>query len=103
MALVPAALIAAAGMALAIPAAYALSVFTPVGLARRAEISPGLSFDAPVLLGGALLLTRPADRAGRPDRPACGLDAGLTPRRGAGAAALPSRAGWPAAGSRPPP
>ena len=57
VALAPGALIAAAGMALAIPAAYVLSVFTPVSLARRAEISPGLSFDAPVLLGGALLLT----------------------------------------------
>ena len=57
VALAPGALIAAAGMALAIPAAYVLSLFTPVGLARRAEISPGLSFDAPVLLGGALLLT----------------------------------------------
>ncbi len=56
VALAPGALIAAAGMALAIPAAYALSVFTPVGLARRAEISPGLSFDAPILLGGAVLL-----------------------------------------------
>ena len=57
VALAPGALVAAAGMALAIPAAYAMSVFTPVGLARRAEISPGLSFDAPVLLGGAVLLT----------------------------------------------
>jgi hypothetical protein len=57
VALAPGALIAAAGMVLAIPAAYALSVFTPVGLAREAEISPGFSFDAPVLLGGAVLLT----------------------------------------------
>ena len=57
VALAPGAVVAAAGMALAIPAAYALSVFTPIGLARRAEISPGLSFDAPVLLGGAVLLT----------------------------------------------
>ena len=57
VALAPGALVAAAGMALAVPAAYALSVFTPIGLARRAEISPGLSFDAPVLLGGAVLLT----------------------------------------------
>ena len=57
VALAPGALVAAAGMALAIPAAYALSVFTPVGLARRAEISPGFSFDAPALLGGAVLLT----------------------------------------------
>ncbi len=57
VALAPGALVAAAGMALAIPAAYVLSVFTPVGLARRAEISPGFSFDAPALLGGAVLLT----------------------------------------------
>src|ERR1700733_1108188 len=56
VALAPGALVAAAGMVLAIPAAYALSVFTPVGLARRAEISPGFSFDAPALLGGAALL-----------------------------------------------
>ncbi|HEX3388463.1 MAG TPA: FtsX-like permease family protein, partial [Streptosporangiaceae bacterium] len=57
VALAPGALVAATGMALAIPAAYGLSVFTPVGLARRAEISPGLSFDAPILLGGAALVT----------------------------------------------
>jgi hypothetical protein len=70
VALAPGALIAAAGMTLAVPAAYALSVFTPVGLARRAEISPGLSFDAPILLGGAvalalLLIGRGALAAGR--------------------------------------
>jgi len=57
VALAPGALVAAAGMVLAIPAAYALSVFTPVGLARQAEISPGFSFDARTLLGGAILLT----------------------------------------------
>ncbi len=57
VALAPGALVAAAGMVLAIPAAYALSVFTPVGLARRAEISPGFSFDTSILLGGAVLLT----------------------------------------------
>ncbi len=57
VALAPGALVAAAGMALAVPAAYAMSVFTPIALARRAEISPGFSFDAPVLLGGAVLLT----------------------------------------------
>jgi len=57
VALAPGALVAGAGMLVAIPAAYALSVFTPVGLARRAEISPGFSFDAPILLGGAVLLT----------------------------------------------
>ena len=55
-ALAPGALVAAAGMALAIPGAYLLSVFMPIGLARRAEISPGLAFDAAALLGGAAVL-----------------------------------------------
>ena len=43
-------------MTLAVPVAYALSVFMPIGLARRAEVSPGLSFDAAAVLGGAALL-----------------------------------------------
>jgi len=55
-ALAPGALAAAAGMAIAVPAAYGLSVFTPIGLARRAEVSPGLSFDAVTVLGGAAIL-----------------------------------------------
>src|ERR1700722_18333002 len=55
-ALAPGVLVAVAGMTLAVPAAYGLSVFTPIGLARRAEISPGLLFDAAALLGGAALL-----------------------------------------------
>ena len=55
-ALAPGALVAVAGSALAVPAAYLLSVFTPIGLARRAEISPGFAFDAPVVLGGAAVL-----------------------------------------------
>jgi hypothetical protein len=56
VALAPGALAAAAGMALAIPAAYGLPVVTPIGLARRAEISPGFSFNAAILLGGATAL-----------------------------------------------
>jgi hypothetical protein len=56
VAVAPGALVAAGGMALAVPLAYGLSVFTPIGLARRAEISPGLSFDATILLGGAAIL-----------------------------------------------
>jgi hypothetical protein len=56
VALVPGALVAVAGMALAIPAAYLLSWFTPIGLARRAEISPGFAFDAAAMLGGAAVL-----------------------------------------------
>ena len=43
-------------MVLAVPVAYGLSVFTPVGLARRAEISPGFFFNAAILLGGAAAL-----------------------------------------------
>ena len=74
VALAPGALVAAAGMALAIPAAYAMSVFTPIGLARRAEISPGFSLDAPVLLGGAVLLTLLGDGdIGGQDVPVVGI------------------------------
>ena len=36
--------------------AYGLSAFTPIGLARRAEVSPGFSFNAAILLGGAAVL-----------------------------------------------
>jgi hypothetical protein len=56
VALAPGALVAAGAMVLAVPVAYGLSVFTPIGLARRAEISPGLSFNAAILLGGAAAL-----------------------------------------------
>ena len=56
VALAPGALVAVAGMALAIPAAYLLSWFTPIGLARRAEITPGFAFDAAAVLGGAAVL-----------------------------------------------
>lgn len=43
-----------AGAAGAIAVAFALSPLTPVGVARVAEIAPGLAFDAPVLLLGGL-------------------------------------------------
>jgi hypothetical protein len=77
IALAPGALVAMAGMALAVPAAYGLSVFTPIGLARRAEISPGFTFDVPVVLGGAAVLALllagrvalAAPRAARPGAP----------------------------------
>jgi hypothetical protein len=93
-ALAPGALVAVAGMALAIPAAYLLSWFTPIGLARRAEISPGFEFDAAALLGGAAVLAlllagraalaapraaRTGARAAAADRPGTGL-AGLAGR-----------------------
>jgi hypothetical protein len=93
-ALAPGVLVAVAGMVLAIPAAYLLSWFTPIGLARRAEISPGFEFDAAALLGGAAVLAlllagrtalaapraaRTGTRAAAADRPGAGL-AGLAGR-----------------------
>jgi hypothetical protein len=56
VALAPGAFVAVVGMALAIPSAYVLSGLTPIGLARRAEISPGFAFDAVALLAGAAVL-----------------------------------------------
>jgi len=87
VALAPGALVAVAGMALAIPAAYLLSWFTPIGLARRAEISPGFAFDAAALLGGAavlalLLAARAAVAAPRAARTGAGAAAADRPRAG---------------------
>jgi FtsX-like permease family len=102
VALAPGALVAVAGMALAIPAAYLLSWFTPIGLARRAEISPGFAFDAAALLGGAAVLAlllagraalaapravRTGARAAAADRPRAGL-AGRLAGRGLSPAAV---------------
>jgi hypothetical protein len=102
VALVPGALVAATGMALAIPAAYALSWFTPIGLARRAEVSPGFAFDAAAMLGGAAVLAlllagraalaapraaRTGARAAAADRPGAGL-AGRLAARGLSPAAV---------------
>ncbi len=56
IALAPGAVVAVVGLLLAIPIAFALSVFTPIGFARQAEVSPGLSFDPPIVLGGAATL-----------------------------------------------
>jgi FtsX-like permease family len=55
-ALIPAVLVAVAGMTLAVPVAYGLSALMPIGLARRAEVSPGLSFDVAAVVGGAAVL-----------------------------------------------
>jgi len=102
VALAPGVLVAAAGMALAIPFAYLLSWFTPIGLARRAEISPGFEFDAAALLGGAAVLAlllagraalaapraaRTGARAAAADRPRAGL-AGRLAGRGLSPAAV---------------
>lgn len=95
VALVPGALVAVAGMALAIPAAYLLSWFTPIGLARRAEVSPGFEFDATAVLGGAAVLAlllagrvalaapraaRTGARGAVADRPRAGLAGRLAAR-----------------------
>jgi hypothetical protein len=54
VALVRAAVIGAAGAAVAVATAVALSPLTPIGLARRAELHPGIAADAAVLVPGAL-------------------------------------------------
>jgi hypothetical protein len=54
VALVRAALIGVAGAAVAVATAVALSPLTPIGLARRAELHPGVSADLSVLAPGAL-------------------------------------------------
>ncbi len=48
--------VATAGAVLAITLAAILSPLTPVGLARRAEVDPGVAIDVPVLGIGAMLL-----------------------------------------------
>ena len=54
VALLRTAVVATIGAVLAIGVAVALSPLTPIGLARRAELDPGLSVDWAVLLAGAL-------------------------------------------------
>jgi hypothetical protein len=53
LALVRAAPVAVAGSVLAVVGAVALSPATPLGVARRAELDPGLAIDLPVLAVGA--------------------------------------------------
>jgi hypothetical protein len=56
VALVRAALIGAGGAAVAVAAAVTLSPLTPIGVARRAELDPGVAADWPVLAAGALAI-----------------------------------------------
>jgi hypothetical protein len=99
VALAPGALVAVAGMALAIPLAYGLSVFTPIGLARQAEITPGFSFDPLILLGGAAVLALLlAGRAALSALRAAQVQAGLPVSpggRGSRAARWLARRGFP--------
>ena len=103
-ALAPGAVVAAVGMALAIPAAYGLSAFTPIGLARRAEISPGFAFDATAVAGGAavlavLLAGRVALAAPRAARMGARGTAAAGPSAGRRARRMPGRGLSPAAES----
>jgi len=88
------ALTAAAGSVLAVAAAVAVSPLMPVGLARQAEISPGVSVDAVVLTAGFLAtVTLLAAAAALPAwRVSCGGPA----RRGAGTSPprTPRLGGW---------
>jgi hypothetical protein len=102
VAAVPGLLVAAGGMVLAVPAGYALSVFTPIGLARRAEVAPGFSFDAPVVLGGAaalglLLAGRAAVAAFRAAGAPASRQAAEPVRRGSRVAGRLAAAGFPPA------
>jgi FtsX-like permease family len=56
VAVVRAAPIAAAGAVLAVAGAVALSPATPLGVARRAELDPGVAVDPPVLAAGGTLV-----------------------------------------------
>ena len=98
--------LAVAGSLLAVAGAVALSPATPLGVARRAELDPGLAVDLPVLAAGAVAVVAgvlacaalAGWRAGR-DRGG-GLDSGELPARGRrsrvaaslGAAGLPPAA-----------
>jgi hypothetical protein len=54
LAVIQAAVVCAVGAALAVIVAWLASPIMPVGLARQAEVHPGMSFDVTVLLLGAL-------------------------------------------------
>jgi FtsX-like permease family len=50
------ALVGAAGAVIAVVTAYLLSPRMPIGIARLAEVHPGYSFDAPVLVAGGVII-----------------------------------------------
>jgi putative ABC transport system permease protein len=101
VALVQAALVGAGGALLAVVLAVLASPLTPIGLARQAEVDPGWSVDAPVLmLGAAGVLAAVLARAGLTawwlGRAAAGTGAGQpAPRRPSQVAERLARAGAP--------
>jgi hypothetical protein len=56
-ALIPAGVVGILGATFAFAVAVAASPLMPIGLARQAEIHPGLDVDVPVLVGGAVILS----------------------------------------------
>ena len=79
--LVRAVAVAVPGAVLACAVAVAASPLTPIGLARRAEIDPGVAVDGPVLAAGAVavavaVLIRAAMAASRPAGPVAGTSSG---------------------------
>lgn len=102
VALVRAALIGVSGAALAVAVAIGLSPLAPIGLARRAELHPGVAVDRAVLLPGALAVAGlvaaaavlAAWRASRPTATPLGVvepAGGGRPSRPAG---VPAAYGW---------
>jgi hypothetical protein len=96
--LVRAALIGAAGAVLAVVLAVLASPLTPIGLARQAEIDPGLVVDVPVLVVGALgvlvaVLARAAAAAWRAAQAAGSSALERPPRRSSQVAGGIARAG----------
>jgi hypothetical protein len=97
--LVRAAVVGVCGAVLAVIVAVLASPLTPIGLARQAEIDPGLAIDVPVLAVGALaLLLVVMARAGTAAWWTARLPRGFAPpeqRRSSGLAASAARAGAP--------
>jgi hypothetical protein len=96
--LVRVALVGTGGALLAAALAVLASPLTPIGLARQAEVDPGVAVDVPVLALGAVavlaaVLARAGVAAWWATRPAGGGEAGRTPRRPSPVAERVARAG----------
>jgi hypothetical protein len=105
VALARAAAIGLVGAAVAVATAVALSPLTPIGLARRAELHPGISVDLAVLALGALAVVAlvavcvagPAWQASRTPASALGVVEPVSTGRPSRVAGVLARAGFPPA------
>jgi hypothetical protein len=103
VALVRAAAIGLGGAAVAVTTAVSLSPFTPIGLARRADLHPGISVDLAVLAPGALAVVAlvavcvagPAWRASRTPATALGVAEPVGTGRPSRLVGALARAGFP--------